>query len=98
MTTPATTVVNLTRGERFDVYIGRPGKGQTGPWGNPFVIGRDGDRATVIAQYERWLHTQPQLLTRLPELKGKRLGCSAFRVPASNFGGPGARSMCPGRA
>src|SRR4051812_40082498 len=75
MTTPPTTVVNLTRGESFDVYIGRPGKGQTGPWGNPFVLGRDADRTTVIAKYERWLQTQPQLLAWLPELKGKRLGC-----------------------
>jgi hypothetical protein len=81
MTTPPTTVVNITRGQAFDVYIGRPGKGQAGPWGNPFVIGRDGDRATVIAKYERWLHTQPQLLARLPELKGKRLGCFCHPRP-----------------
>ena len=36
-----------------DVYIGRPS-----PLGNPFVIDRDGDRATVIAKYERWLDAQ----------------------------------------
>jgi hypothetical protein len=30
------------------VYIGRGSK-----WGNPFRIGRDGDRAAVIAKYER---------------------------------------------
>jgi hypothetical protein len=81
MTTRATTVVNLTRGERFDIYIGRAGRGQAGPWGNPFVIGRDGDRATVIAKYERWLQTQPQLLARLPELQGKRLGCFCHPAP-----------------
>lgn len=28
------------------VYVGRPTK-----WGNPYVIGRDGSRAEVIAQY-----------------------------------------------
>jgi hypothetical protein len=70
MTTPPTIVVNINRGERCDVYCGRPGI-----WGNPFVIGRDGDRATVIAKHARWIQTQPQLLARLPELKGKRLGC-----------------------
>jgi Domain of unknown function (DUF4326) len=32
------------------VYIGRPS-----PLGNPFVIGRDGDRAEIIRKYERWL-------------------------------------------
>lgn len=28
------------------VYIGRPSR-----WGNPFIIGRHGDRAAVIAKY-----------------------------------------------
>ena len=54
----------------FDVYIGRPSK-----WGNPFEIGRDGDRETVIRKYRDWIQTQPQLLAALPELKGKVLGC-----------------------
>jgi len=36
-----------------DIYIGRPS-----PLGNPFVLGRDGDRATVIAKYRRWLTAQ----------------------------------------
>jgi hypothetical protein len=34
------------------VYVGRGS-----PWGNPFIIGRDGDRATVIAKYHK--HTLP---------------------------------------
>jgi hypothetical protein len=75
MPTQPTMVVNITRGEAFDIYIGRPGKGRSGPWGNPFIIGKDGTRAEVIAKYARWIAQQPQLLDRLPELKGKRLGC-----------------------
>ena len=55
---------------KFDVYIGRPSK-----WGNPFTIGRDGDRAEVIRKYREWILTQPELLKALPELKGKTLGC-----------------------
>ena len=35
------------------VYIGRGS-----PWGNPFIIGEHGDRATVIAKYAQWLNTQ----------------------------------------
>lgn len=62
-------VVHMKRAP-FDVYIGRPGF-----WGNPFVIGRDGDRETVIRRYEAWLLKQPHLLARLPELRGKVLGC-----------------------
>src|SRR2546422_436042 len=46
------------------------------PWGNPFVLGRDGDRATVIARYrDDHLLTRPDLLARLGELRGKALGC-----------------------
>lgn len=66
----AQTRVVHCKPERYDVYIGRPG-----PWGNPFVIGRDGDRAEVIRKYEAWLLRQPQLLARLGELRGKVLGC-----------------------
>ena len=35
------------------VYIGRTGK-----WGNPFVIGRGGTRAEVIAKYRNWPFAQ----------------------------------------
>lgn len=62
-------VVHCKR-ETFDVYIGRPSK-----WGNPFVIGKDGTREDVIAKYETWIETQPQLMNALPELRGKVLGC-----------------------
>jgi hypothetical protein len=52
------------------VYIGRPSE-----WGNPFAIGRDGDRAEVIDRYERWLLENATLMAALPELRGKVLGC-----------------------
>lgn len=54
----------------YNVYIGRPSK-----WGNPFNLGADGDRAEVIAKYEDWILTQPNLLDSLHELDGKTLGC-----------------------
>jgi len=56
--------------ERHHVYIGRPSK-----WGNPFVIERDGDRAQVIALYERWLLENEALMAALGELRGLVLGC-----------------------
>lgn len=52
------------------IYIGRGG-----PWGNPFIIGRDGDRLEVIALYKAWLLRQPHLLERLHELRGRDLVC-----------------------
>lgn len=54
----------------YDTYIGRPSK-----FGNPWVIGKDGTRAEVIAKYAAWIRTQPQLLASLSELEGKTLGC-----------------------
>jgi hypothetical protein len=39
------------------------------------VIGRDGDRATVIAKYEHYLRSRPNLLAQLPHLRGRRLAC-----------------------
>ncbi len=55
---------------KHDILICRPSI-----WGNPFVIGRDGDRDEVIKKYEEWIKTQPFLLSQLHTLKGKVLGC-----------------------
>lgn len=45
-------------------------------WGNPFELPGDGDRAAVIAAYaDHYLPHKPSLLHRLPELKGRALGC-----------------------
>jgi hypothetical protein len=64
-----TTVVNKYK-DFWDVYIGRGSK-----WGNPFVIGKDGDREEVIEKYKTWIQTQPHLMASLHELKDKKLGC-----------------------
>ena len=50
------------------VYVGRPST-----LGNPFVIGKDGDRAAVIQKYRRWLwqemqHRQGQVYIELQNL------------------------------
>lgn len=53
------------------VYIGRPS-----PWGNPFEIGKDGNREDVIRLYREWLMAQPTLVARVKrELAGKDLIC-----------------------
>ncbi len=56
--------------EKYDVYIGRPGK-----WGNPFTLGKDGTREEVIKKYENYLLGNTDLINSLNELKGKILGC-----------------------
>lgn len=60
----------------YTVFIGRPSK-----WGNPFIIGIDGDREQVIKKYEVWIQTQPELLASLPDLKGKNLVCFCSPLP-----------------
>ena len=52
--------------------------------GNPFRIGIDGDRAAVIAKYERWLRNQHHLLRALDELRGHDLLC--FCAPKACHG------------
>jgi hypothetical protein len=39
------------------------------------VIGRDGTRKEVMKKYRAWLLSNLELVKRLPELKGKTLGC-----------------------
>lgn len=65
----STRVVHCKR-EKYDVYIGRPSK-----WGNPFKITGDETREQVIEKYRQWLLGNPILMSQLPELKGKVLGC-----------------------
>jgi Domain of unknown function (DUF4326) len=75
------------RKEKYDVYIGRavPRSGlRASIWGNPFVIGKDGTREEVMAKYRQWLAGKPELLAKLPELKGKVLGC--WCAPAACHG------------
>jgi hypothetical protein len=71
-----TRVVHMKK-EKYDIYIGRPSE-----WGNPFSH-RNGTlaaykvdtREEAVAAYRKWLLAKPELLKRLPELKGKVLAC-----------------------
>jgi hypothetical protein len=62
--------------EPYDVYIARPSM-----WGNPFKIGVDGTREEVIQKYEEYVRNNPELISALPELKGKTLGCWCHPKP-----------------
>ncbi len=72
------TVVNK-KSQDFDVYIGRGSV-----WGNPYVIGRDGTRSDVIEKYRVYLWGRKDLIDRLDELAGARLGC--FCAPEACHG------------
>lgn len=68
---------NSLRGRWWDdpdyVSIMRPG-----PYGNPFVIGRDGTRDECVDKYEKWIWAPEQLELLMQirqELSGKKLVC-----------------------
>ncbi|MGN6108958.1 MAG: DUF4326 domain-containing protein [Kofleriaceae bacterium] len=72
-------VVNVRSGARYDVYVGR---GHGSIWGNPFshldgtlAEFRVATRDEAIARYEDRLLQRLDLLARLPDLRGKVLGC-----------------------
>lgn len=81
-----TRVVNLRR-EKYDVYIGRAGKGQDGYFGNPIrrnavcpVCGgrHDTNGSTLDCfriYFTRRLRDDSMFRAMVEELKGKRLGC-----------------------
>lgn len=73
-----TTVINKNRRRppKDAVYIGRGSK-----WGNPFIIGKHGNREEVIAKYEKYIRSNPELIAALPELEGKTLVCFCKPLP-----------------
>jgi hypothetical protein len=50
------------------IYVVRPS-----PLGNPYLLGRDGNREEVITQYRRWFWAQLQLPSSPQERELKRL-------------------------
>lgn len=65
-----TKVINRRSGASYDLMVDR-----TSFWGNPFHIGVDGTRREVIAKYRAMVLSLPDMVARLPELRGKTLGC-----------------------
>lgn len=68
-----TELVNIAH-TGCDVYIGRGS-----PFGNPYVLGVDGDRDEVIRLYKihfiEKLMRDPAFPTQVESLRGKKLGC-----------------------
>jgi hypothetical protein len=65
-----TKVINRRSGASYDLMVDR-----TSFWGNPFHIGVDGTRREVIAKHRAMVLSRPDMVARLPELRGKTLGC-----------------------
>lgn len=68
------TAVNMRYSKDYDIRVDRATR-----WGNPFKLGRDGNRQEVVTKYYEWLQRQVASgaigLRTLAALDGKRLGC-----------------------
>lgn len=82
-----TIVVNIYK-DKYDVYIGRQRDSKVFGFGNPFVIGKDGDRNTVIEKFKKYFYKRIQedeeFKKEVFKLNGKILGC--FCKPKSCHG------------
>ena len=81
-----TIVVNVKTTKEFDILIMRPTI-----WGNPFTIGKHGDRKQVVRMHYDWLKgigstklfqvKRSEILYRLEELRGKVIACCCDPLP-----------------
>jgi len=71
---PVETVVVNIRTSEYDVAIDR-----SSPFGNPYHLGKDGDRQVVLQKYREYFYARvekdPEFKRRVLTLRGKRLGC-----------------------
>jgi hypothetical protein len=54
---------------------------RTTGFGNPFRLGHDGDRGTVIRAYEQHIAGEPALMAMVSSLKGCALACWCSPLP-----------------
>jgi len=73
-----TKVVNLYK-EPYDIYIGRPGKGLSGYFGNPVRLQPNESRGSTLSRFREYFFTRldqdPEFKAHIMTLKGKTLGC-----------------------
>ena len=71
-----TKVVNVKTGEYFDIFIGR---GRVSVLGNPFKIGRDGNRQEVVEMFKSYFYERlkrdPEYKAVVLSLRDKVIGC-----------------------
>jgi hypothetical protein len=82
--TPVVNIYHLKEGWEDDpnyVYIGRPGKGKPGPFGNPYYLvpSDGGRRGATLDQYKDYLDqrilTEQDFRLAVKDLHGKTLVC-----------------------
>jgi len=80
-------VVNLSRTRDYDILIDRTTK-----WGNPYIMGKDGNRDEVCDKHEKWLMqwvlhkkeiiirglSNKWVIEHLDELEGLIIACHCY--------------------
>lgn len=86
--TEVVNIYKLPKGwetDRSYVYVGRPGKGQTGYYGNPFPLRKGGDPGSTLEKFETWarqrLERDEIYHNRVKALYGKKLVCFCAPKP-----------------
>jgi hypothetical protein len=73
-----TKIVNIYK-DKYDIYIGRAGRGQDGYFGNPFRLAPNEASGSTLQRYKEYflkrLDNDPEFKERVLSLKGKTLGC-----------------------
>lgn len=74
-----TEVIHIRDRQPGDIYIGRGGHGESGYFGNPFLVGRDGTREEVLLQFQAYFLVRvahdPDYRKAVKRLRDKRLVC-----------------------
>jgi hypothetical protein len=74
-----TYVVNI-QNTRCEIYIGRGS-----PFGNPYVIGKHGDRTEVLRKFRIYFNDRlikdPVWKAKVEKLKGRVMGCFCAPLP-----------------
>jgi hypothetical protein len=68
-------LVNIHK-EFYDISIQRPSK-----WGNPYRVGKDGDKEEVLRKYRVHIESNKELMDSLIELEGKIIACGCPPQP-----------------
>lgn len=73
-----TKAVNIRR-DKYDVYIGRAGRGMDGYFGNPFPLAPGTPRGSTLEKYRDYFYkrieSDSEFKRKILALKGKKLGC-----------------------
>ena len=81
----ATTVINIHALVPGAVYIGRPGHGESGYFGNPFHLTAKEPRGSTLERFREYaearIYSDPEYRANVRSLRGRTLACFCKPAP-----------------